>query len=411
MSKFGSIGAKLHTGEISYDFIGKRRLWFTVSLVVIAISVAGLLLRGLSLGIEFKGGVEFQANVKTVTSSTVPDFREAVVATGAKDLGDPVVTTVGSDKVRVQTRPLSQDDIVKVKSAIAAEAGVPVPQVNNSQIGASWGDQIARKAITALVVFLFLVFFVIWMYFREPKASIAAILALLHDVVITVGVYALIGFDVTPATVIGVLTILGYSLYDTVVVFDKVRENTRGITGSNRQTYSDAANLAVNQTIVRSVNTTLIALLPVTSILVVGTAILGTGPLKDLSLALFIGIAAGAYSSIFIAPAVLAMFKEREPGIQALNRRVNARRAGQGATPKVAVATAGAGLAGGVATVEAPRKQDGSRKQDGARKQDGPRKQEGLKAGSPPPSSRQVKKSTGAGRPQPSRKPRSKRGK
>ena len=212
--------------------------------------------------------------------------------------------------------------------------------MTSQQIGASWGQQIANKAIIALIVFIGLVFLVIWAYFREPKASMAAIIALLHDVLITVGVYALIGFDVTPATVIGVLTILGYSLYDTVVVFDKVRENTRGITGSNRYTYSDATNLAVNQTVVRSINTTLIALMPVGSILVVGTVVLGTGPLKDLSLALFVGIAVGAYSSIFIAPALLAAFKEREPGMQALRRRVMAKRAaaaarGAGCRPAV----------------------------------------------------------------------------
>ncbi|MFI7063008.1 protein translocase subunit SecF [Kribbella sp. NPDC050124] len=397
MSKFGQLGAKLYRGEVSYDFIGKRKLWFGVSLVLIAISLIGLFSRGLALGIEFKGGVEYQTNVK-VTDNTVQDFTDAVKATNANDLGDPVVTTVGTDKVRVQTKPLAQDDVTKVRTAIATEAGVAVDQVTSQQIGASWGQQIANKAITALIVFIGLVFLVIWAYFREPKASLAAIIALLHDVLITVGVYALIGFDVTPATVIGVLTILGYSLYDTVVVFDKVRENTRGITGSNRYTYSDATNLAVNQTIVRSINTTVIALLPVGSILAVGTVVLGTGPLKDLSLALFVGIAVGAYSSIFIAPALLATFKEREPGMQALHRRVMAKRASSAAaaTPAPAAAGAavavGAGSAGGGGTAKAPRKQD---KPSGT---------------APVPSARPMKAS-GGNRPQPSRKPRSKRGK
>jgi len=392
MSKLGNIGAKLHRGEVSYDFIGNRKLWFSVSIALVVISLGGLFVRGLALGIEFKGGVEYQTAVK-VTSSTVDDFTGAVKATNAKDLGDPVVTTVGSDKVRVQTRPLSQDDIAKVRSAIATEAATTVDKVSNQQIGASWGSQIANKAILALIVFLILVFGVIWAYFREPKASMAAILALIHDVTITVGVYALIGFDVTPATVIGVLTILGYSLYDTVVVFDKVRENTRGITASNRFTYSDATNLAVNQTIVRSINTTLIALLPVGSILVVGTVVLGTGPLKDLSLALFVGIAVGAYSSIFIAPALLAVFKEREPGMQALRRRVLAKR---GTTVTTAAGTPVPVAAGAAATVA---------NEPAARKQDRP------KAGTPVTSSRPVKSSSGAGRPQPTRKPRSKRGK
>jgi preprotein translocase subunit SecF len=394
MSKLGQLGAKLHRGEVSYDFIGKRKLWFGVSIVLVVLSLGGLFVKGLALGIEFKGGVEYQANTK-VTSNTVDDVTAAVKATNAKDLGDPIVTTIGQDKVRVQTKPLSQDDIATVREAIGKEVGVAGNQVSTSQIGASWGQQIANKAILALIVFIVLVFGVIWIYFREPKASMAAILALLHDVLITVGVYALIGFDVTPATVIGVLTILGYSLYDTVVVFDKIRENTRGITGSNRYTYSDATNLAVNQTIVRSINTTLIALLPVGSILVVGTVVLGTGPLKDLSLALFVGIAIGAYSSIFIAPALLAMFKEREPGMQALRRRVLAKRASSGASATAVPVGAGAGAATAVAGSPTVRKQDRTT----------------TKAGTPVTSSRPVKSTSSAGRPQPTRKPRSKRGK
>lgn len=392
MSKLGSIGAKLHRGEVSYDFIGHRKLWFAISIGLVVISLGGLFARGLALGIEFKGGVEYQTDVK-VTSSTVDDFTAAVKATNAKELGDPVITTIGQTKVRVQTRPLSQDDTAKVRSAVATEAGVSVDKVSTQQIGASWGAQIANKAILALIVFLVLVFGVIWIYFREPKASMAAIIALIHDVFITVGVYALIGFDVTPSTVIGVLTILGYSLYDTVVVFDKIRENTRGVTGSNRFTYSDATNLAVNQTVVRSINTTLIALLPVGSILVVGTAVLGTGPLKDLSLALFIGIAVGAYSSVFIAPALLATFKEREPGMQALRRRVLAKR---GTTVTTASGTPVPVAAGATATIA---------NEPAAGKQDRP------KASTPVTSSRPVKSSSGAGRPQPARKPRSKRGK
>ncbi|MEV0788142.1 protein translocase subunit SecF [Kribbella sp. NPDC050459] len=391
MSKLGQIGAKLHRGEVSYDFVGHRKFWFSLSAVLVIISLAGLFTRGLALGIEFKGGVEYEAKVK-VTDSTVQDFSDAVKATNAKDLGDPVVTTINNEKVRVQTKPLAQNDIGVVRAAIAKEAGLPADQVTSQQIGASWGKQIADKAILALAVFLGLVFFVIWVYFREPKASLAAIIALVHDVTITVGLYALIGFDVTPATVIGVLTILGYSLYDTVVVFDKVRENTRGITGSNRYTYSDATNLAVNQTVVRSINTTVTALLPVGAILVVGTWVLGTGPLKDLSLALFVGIAVGAYSSIFIAPSLLAVFKEREPGMQALRKRVTAKKAQTAAAAAAPVAVpAGAG-----ATRSAV--------------QDTPRKADRTTGAAPTPSSRPMK-AAAAGRPQPTRKPRSKRGK
>ncbi|TDW21519.1 protein translocase subunit SecF [Kribbella kalugense] len=401
MSKLGQIGAKLHRGEVSYDFIGHRKFWFSLSIALVVISLGGLFVRGLALGVEFKGGVEYDAAVK-VTSSTVDDFSNAVKATNAKGLGDPVVTTINNTKVRVQTKPLSQDDVGRVRAAIAKEAGIPAEQVTSQQIGASWGQQIADKAILALIVFLVLVFAVIWLYFREAKASMAAIIALIHDVTITVGVYALVGFDVTPATVIGVLTILGYSLYDTVVVFDKVRENTRGITGSNRFTYSDATNLAVNQTVVRSINTTVTALLPVGSILVVGTVVLGTGPLKDLSLALFVGIAVGAYSSIFIAPSLLAVFKEREPGMQALNKRVSAKKAqtASAAAAPVAVATAGAAPRSAVPSsgVQDTTRADTSRKADRAT------------GSAPAPSSRPMK-ATAAGRPQPTRKPRSKRGK
>jgi preprotein translocase subunit SecF len=400
MSKLGEIGAKLHRGEVSYDFIGHRKFWFSLSAILVIISLGGLFVRGLALGIEFKGGVEYEAKVK-VTNSTVQDFGDAVKATNAKDLGDPVVTTINNEKVRVQTKPLAQADIGTVRAAIAKEAGIPAAQVTSQQIGASWGKQIADKAILALVVFLFAVFAVIWLYFREAKASMAAIVALVHDVTITVGVYALIGFDVTPATVIGVLTILGYSLYDTVVVFDKVRENTRGITGSNRYTYSDATNLAVNQTVVRSINTTVTALLPVGAILVVGTVVLGTGPLKDLSLALFVGIAVGAYSSIFIAPALLAVFKEREPGMQALNKRVTAKKAQVAAAAAAPVGVATAGAPAGAAARSAV--QDSTQ-------QDSTRKADRATGSAPAPSSRPMK-AAAAGRPQPTRKPRSKRGK
>ncbi|WP_427892455.1 protein translocase subunit SecF [Kribbella sp. GL6] len=395
MSKLGQIGAKLHRGEVSYDFIGHRKFWFSLSAALVLISLVGLFARGLALGIEFRGGVEYEAKVK-VTSNTVQDFGDVVKATNAKGLGDPVVTTINNDKVRVQTKPLEQADIGRVRDAIAKEAGVPADQVTSQQIGASWGQQIADKAIMALIVFLVLVFAVIWLYFREAKASMAAIIALVHDVTITVGLYALIGFDVTPATVIGVLTILGYSLYDTVVVYDKIRENTRGITGSNRLTYSDATNLAVNQTVVRSINTTVTALLPVGAILVVGTVVLGTGPLKDLSLALFVGIAVGAYSSIFIAPSLLAVFKEREPAMQALNKRVVAKKAqaAKAAAAPAEPATAGAPADAAARSVV----QDTPRKADRA-------------TGSAPTASTRPMKAAAAGRPQPTRKPRSKRGK
>ena len=393
MSKLGSLGAKLYRGEASYSFIGHRKLWFSVSGALVVISIAALALIGLNPGIEFKGGVNFIANVK-VTGSTVEDFRSTVRDTHVDGAEEPVVTTIGDKQVRIQTKPLEQDGITKVRTAIADLAQVDSKTVNYSQIGASWGGQITRKAITALIVFIVLVFIVIWLAFREVKMSAAALITLVHDVLITIGLYALSGFEVTPATVIGVLTILGYSLYDTVVVFDKVRENTRGIAASNRLTYSDAANLAVNQTIVRSVNTTLIAQMPVGAILFVGVWVLGSGPLKDLSLALFVGVAVGAYSSIFIAPSLLAIFKEREPAMRALNRRVRGRQGVQDVVPAEAEAGAGAPAA-----------------KPTAGPKDKPAEQpERPKAGSITLSTRSMNASS-SGRPQPTRKPRSKRGK
>jgi preprotein translocase subunit SecF len=226
--------------------------------------------------------------------------------------------------VRVQTDALTQAQQSSVEQKLATKFGVSVDSIDSQIIGPSWGAEITRKALYGLFGFIFVVMLYLAMAF-ESKMAIAAIVAVVHDVFITVGIYALVGFEVTPATVIGFLTILGYSLYDTVVVFDKVRENTKGIAASGKSTYSQAANLAVNQTLVRSFNTSLIALLPVGSILFVGAGLLGAGTLKDLSLALFIGLATGTYSSIFIATPILAALREREPAMQALAKRVGNR--------------------------------------------------------------------------------------
>jgi preprotein translocase subunit SecF len=323
MSRLGELGHKLYTGEVSIDFIKRRKTWYLISAIITIIAVGAIFVQGLNFSIEFKGGADFQAPT-TNAASRIPDMREAVAATGLAD--EPIVTAVGDRQLDIQTPPLDANEgVPTVRKAIAAELGIDEQDVNYSLIGPSWGGQITNKALQGLGVFLVLVMAVIWLYFREWRMSVAAIVALVHDLLITVGIYALVGFDVTPATVIGVLTILGYSLYDTVVVFDKVRENTRGISSGSRVTYSSAANLAVNQTLVRSINTTVIALLPVAGILFIGTFVLGAGTLKDLSLALFIGLAAGAYSSIFIASPLLCDLKEREPAMKALTRRVEQR--------------------------------------------------------------------------------------
>ncbi|MCW3157757.1 protein translocase subunit SecF [Micropruina sonneratiae] len=323
-AKKASFAHKLYTGEVSYDFVGNRKRWYIVSAALLAISALAMIVLGLNLGIEFKGGADFTAPV-SVTADTTDQVRSAVQALNLPDNDDVSVTTVGEDQVRVQTRSLSVDEVTQVKQAIAtAVGGIEVDQVGYSLIGASWGSMITQQAIIALVVFLVLVSLLIWAYFRNYKMAIAAIVALLHDLVITVGVYALVGFTVTPATLIGVLTILGYSLYDTVVVFDKVRENVADLKNS-RQTYTDAANAAVNQVLIRSINTTIIGVLPVAALTFTGAFIVGTGPLKDLGLALLVGMIAGAYSSIFIAAPLLAQLKEAEPEMREHRERLERR--------------------------------------------------------------------------------------
>jgi preprotein translocase subunit SecF len=339
MSKLGAIGHRLYTGEVSYDFIGHRRRWYIVSAILIGVSILALLLRGLDFGIEFKGGADFKA-ATTVTAQSVDSMKDALRNSGVPNLDDSTVNTIGSNQVRVQTRTLDPtEEVPKVRAAIAEEVGINPDQVAYSLIGASWGGQITERALIALGVFLALVALVIGIYFRDAKMSAAALIALGHDLILTIGIYALVGFTVTPATLIGVLTILGYSLYDTVVVFDKVRENVRDIRASTTRTYSEAANLAVNQVLVRSINTTIIGVLPVVALLFAGAVILGEGPLKDLALALFVGMVSGAYSSIFIATPILAQMKEREPDMKKLAARVRARRAKEAQKERVAAVT------------------------------------------------------------------------
>jgi len=319
-----SLTHRLYTGDISYNFIGRRKIWYAISAIALLISIAALLIRGLDLGIEFRGGSDFQVPT-AVTATTVADYRDAVLATGVPSLDSTVVTTIGDTKVRVQTRSLSVSEQKTVRAAIAAKAGKSSDEVAYQIIGASWGRQITQQAALALVVFLVLVGLLIWIYFRDAKMSLAALGALLHDLIITIGVYALVGFTVTPATMIGVLTILGYSLYDTVVVFDKIRENVAAME-IDKRTYSEAANHAVNQVLVRSLNTTIIGVLPVAALLFAGVFVLGSGPLEDLGLALFVGMIAGAYSSIFIASPLLTQLRESEPEMKAHRERVERRR-------------------------------------------------------------------------------------
>lgn len=324
--RFSGLGGRLYRGETSLDIIGTRKKWYLLSAFFILISTAALGVRGVELSIEFKGGSSFTV---TTTSGTIEQATNSLNTAGYT--GEARIQTIGDNKLRIQTGVIDQNLSNTIQDTLAKDFNVTVESIDTQNIGPSWGAEISRKALQGLIAFLVIVMIYLALTF-EPKMAVAAIVALIHDVFITVGIYALVGFEVSPSTVIGFLTILGYSLYDTVVVFDKVRENTRAITATGRYTYSQAANLAVNQTIVRSLNTSLIALLPVAAILFVGAGILGAGTLKDLSLALFIGLITGTYSSIFIAAPVLAGLREREPAIQALNQRVMARGGGN-ATP------------------------------------------------------------------------------
>ena len=319
MAQIKGIGSRLYTGETSFNIIGNRKRWYSISAVFVLISIAALFIQGLHLGIEFKGGSSYTVKKAGIS---VEDARASVEGIGIK--GEIIVQKIGETKVRIQTGSLAAGQSAQIEDALVKTFGVNIEDIDTQIVGPSWGKEITKKALFGLFAFLLAVVIFLAMAF-EPKMALSAIVAVVHDVFITVGIYAVVGFDVTPATVIGFLTILGYSLYDTVVVFDKVRENTKSIAATGKSTYSDAANLAVNQTIVRSVNTSIIALLPVASILFVGAGLLGAGTLKDLSLALFIGLAVGTYSSIFIAPPFLAALREKEPAMIALAKRVASR--------------------------------------------------------------------------------------
>jgi preprotein translocase subunit SecF len=331
MSRLGTFSARLHSGEVGYDFVARRRRWFILSLVLIVVSIASLSLRGLHFGVEFSGGSVFQFTAPQATESRLQGAVAGAIPHGRSD--DVVVQTVSGGKWRIQTPSLSSSQVTEVQQAISKQTGIPAEKVSQEQIGPSWGLQVSQKAGVGLLIFLVACVIFLWVVF-DWKMALASMIALLHDLVITAGIYSLVGFEVTPATVIGFLTILGYSLYDTVVVFDKVRENTAGILGGNRTTYSRAANLAVNQTLARSINTSVVALLPVAAILIVASAVLGAGTLQDLALALLVGMATGTYSSIFIATPILTMLKEREPRVAALRKRVEAREAAQGRSEK-----------------------------------------------------------------------------
>lgn len=329
MSRLTTFGNALYTGEKSFDFVGNRVRWYLIGATIVILAIVLTILRGgFVFGIEFRGGSEFRVSAPaSLSEQTAIDTVTSVAGLSS----NPRVSIVGGDSVRVQTEQLTDAQTTELRADLAEAYVVDVEQVTASFIGATWGQDITRQALIGLAVFLVLVSLVMALYFRTWKMSLAALTALAHDLILTAGIYGVLGYEITPAAVIGLLTILGYSLYDTVVVFDKVRENTSQDGEESRRTFAESVNLAVNQTLVRSINTSVVAVLPVGSILFIGSLLLGAGTLRDIALALFIGMIAGTYSSIFIAAPLYVHLRENEPENKKQGRRVREARPASGA--------------------------------------------------------------------------------
>ncbi|MDV7086043.1 protein translocase subunit SecF [Rhodococcus sp. IEGM 248] len=356
-----SLLSRLYTGTGAFEVVGRRRFYYILTGTIVLISLLSILVRGFTLGIDFEGGsrIQFPAGGGVENSQVEEVYSEALGM-------DPVsVQTVGSGSsatVQIRSEALDAAQVVTLQDALYDEfqpkdsdGNVSKNVISIADVSETWGGQITQKALIALLVFLVIVSVYIAVRFERDMA-IAAIVALFFDIAVTAGVYSLVGFEVTPATVIGLLTILGFSLYDSVVVFDKVEENTRGILHLTRRTYAEQANLAINQTLMRSINTTLISVLPVLALMVVAVWMLGVGTLKDLALVQLVGIIVGAYSSIFFATPLLVTLKERWGPVAAHTRKVLARRAtlAQGGAQKAG--TPAAEVAASAADAAVPRR-------------------------------------------------------
>jgi len=333
MAKTSAI-SRLYTGTGAFDIIGRRKVWYIGFGLLVLVCVVSIVFRGFNLGIDFTGGTQIQFPANTATApATVPAVQEVFQkAIGVEPASVQTAGTGPATTVLIRSETLSLAQTVTVKQALfdafgpRGANGVPSPNVISiSAVSGSWGGQITQQALIALAVFLVLVTLFLAFYFERAMA-VSALVALIHDVTVTAGIYSIVGFEVTPATVIGLLTILGFSLYDTVVVFDKVRENTRGLLGLTRRTYAEAANLALNQTLMRSINTSLIAVLPVIGLMIVGVGVLGVGTLADLALVQLVGILAGALSSLLLATPLLVDLKMRDRRFRDQAARVVARR-------------------------------------------------------------------------------------
>jgi preprotein translocase subunit SecF len=323
---------RLVTGRSNVDFIGRSTLWFQVAVAVVLVSVGALLVRGLNFGIDFTGGSAF-----TVAGAT-QDFDAAEIRDALGELGIEgarVQLVDDGEGVLVSTPALEEiggDQQQGIVTALSEITGADGDQIDVSAVGPRWGEQITRQALKGLLVFLALVVLYITLRF-ELRMAVAALVTLLHDILLTVGLYALFGFEVSPASVIAFLTILGYSLYDTVVVFDRVNEDTARLGSVSTATYGESANRALNEVLVRSLSTSVTSILPVASLLFIGANLLGADTLSDLALALFVGMAVGTYSSIFVATPLLVWLKEREPRYAELKERVASRRAAAETAP------------------------------------------------------------------------------
>lgn len=334
MSMLTRFGNGLYTGERSIDIVGRSKLWYGIAAVLLLLAIGFTALRGgFVFGIEFRGGSEFrvsQAELVIEDPAAATALATDIVNANVEG-SNPRVSTVGSDSVRVQTDQLTPEATNELRADLAEAFEVPVDSVTSSFIGASWGQDITRQAIIALLVFFAFVTVIMTIYFRTWKMVVAAGVALVHDVVLTAGLYGALGFEITPAAVIGFLTILSYSLYDTVVVFDKVRENTAEDGAESRRTFAQSVNLGVNQTIVRSINTSIVAVLPTAAILFIGSFLLGAGTLRDIALALTVGTIVGTYSSIFIAAPLYVQLRANEPEVKKQGTRKKAPRPESGA--------------------------------------------------------------------------------
>ena len=321
-TRFAGLG-RLYRGETTFDFIGRRVIGFAVSLVIVVAGAGSLLIQGLELGIDFRGGVAWEVPSNSSAGElTDEDARAVLDANNIESTSAKIQFLTGTELqiMRVQVGDQTEQTRLAVQKSFAQLAKVPVEEVSVASVSSSWGRSITEKALRALVVFFIVVsLYISWRL--EWKMALTAIIAMAHDVVISVGVYSLLGFEVTPATVIAFLTILGFSLYDTVVVFDRVLENSKKFAAS-RQSFANIANISTNEVLARSLNTTLASALPVVSLLVVGSFILGAKSLEDFAVALLVGMLAGTYSSIFVAVPLLDIFKQNEPKYKPLKGQI-----------------------------------------------------------------------------------------